>query len=162
MRTLRYLGIVHATGITGEKADKVLDIIKSMPDVLGVQEQRYLISLGISIKIWKTWERDELLDYLWRLGRDEYIKKKISAINDETLRIKTMKELIKQTRKNPKLIHSIESDVAESLLDFFLKTGKCCIDKNGNKCYCKMSINEYTIEAKYINNEEYFVITKIQ
>lgn len=160
MRTLRYLGVVNTTELVGEDADKFLDVVKSMPDDIGPQEHRYLSSYGIPLNVWRTWKREDVIDYLWKLGRDEYIKIKTRNIHDKALRLNVIKELLRKTRKNPKLVHNIDPLIAETLLDYFRRFGKCSKDDKGNYCYSKMSINEYTIQAKYANGEEYFVVTK--
>ena len=99
MRTLRYLGVCYISGISGDKADKILETIKGMPEDLGEQEKRHLLSYGIPMNLLKIKTRSELLDYIQSIGRDEYIKIKIEHIEDRKLRIETIRKLIKLTKK---------------------------------------------------------------
>ena len=99
MRTLRYLGVCYVTGIDGDKADKILETIKWMPEDLGEQEKLYLISCGIPMNLLKIKTRSELLDYIRSLGRDEYIKIKIRDIENPKTKIETMRTLVKLTKR---------------------------------------------------------------
>ena len=39
MRTLRYLGVLEKPGLKGNDAENLLEVIKSMPELLGQQEK---------------------------------------------------------------------------------------------------------------------------
>lgn len=160
MRTLRYLGVLAKTGLRGTEADELLEKIKSMPEVLGSQEKVFLSQYGISFKELAEYSRYQVLDTLKSLGKNLYISEKTRFIKDEIQRRKKVKELILRLR-NTKVIFNLDVDDVVGIVSKFAKF-RIYNEAGGFGKYCKVIEEDgMRIESKYVDREEYFVITEL-
>lgn len=160
MRTLRYLGVLEKIGLKGEEADKFLETVKSMPELLGTQEKRFLISHGISVNELKEYSRYEVLDLLKSLGRNVFIAEKTKFIKDENIRRNKVKELILRLGRT-KVIFNLEVKDVIGITSKFSKY-RLYNETIGFGKYSKvMEEDGLRIESKCIEGEEYFLITKL-
>lgn len=161
MRTLRYLGVLKKTCLIGVEADKFLEILKSMPEVLGVQEENYLLRYGINLKLLKKHSRQEVLDWLKSVGRNYYISEKTKSINNESQRRKKIRELILRLGET-KVIFNLDVDEVTNIISKFSRF-RAYNELIGFRKYCNiLEENGIRIEAKFVNGKEYFIITKKQ
>lgn len=160
MRTLRYLGILVKTGLREEKADDLIEKIKSMPELLGKQEKVFLSQYGISLKELQEHSKYELLDMLRNLGKNMYISEKTKFIKDENQKRKKFKELMLRLGRT-KVIFNMDVDDVTDIVSIFSKY-KIYNEVVGYGKYCKFIVKDgLRIESKFVESEEYFVISKI-
>lgn len=159
MRTLRYLGLRHLTGLSTQECDSVLSEIRegrfdTIPDGL----VNKLESIGVQITKSKICSRLQLLDYFRSLGRNLYISYKTNNITNNTERRNKVKELLLRTRRE-KVIIKGDLDTAEKIISRIFTIETLIHEKCGNGGYMKLVIGEAQVEIKYVDGEKYYVIT---
>jgi len=160
MRTLRYLGVLVKTGLRGEEADKFLGTVKSMPELLGVQEKNYFIKYGISLERSNIQSREEALDLLKGLGMNVFIAEKTKLIKDESQRRKKVKELILRLGRI-KVLFNADVDKVTGIISKFSRLRMFNEVMGFGKYFKTMEEDGLRVESKFAGHEEYFVVTEL-
>lgn len=155
MRTLRYLGVLEKTGLKGEEADKFLETVKSMPELLGVQEKLYLIQYGIPLHYGLQETRTQVLEWFRNLGLNVFIAEKAKFIKDTDKKTEKVKEINLRAGRH-KTIFNCDYETASYMVRRFIEARRWSSIDIYERTY-----DDYKIQAKVDEDErEYFVIFK--
>lgn len=155
MRTLRYLGVLEKTGLKGNDAENLLEVIKSMPELLGQQEKRYLIQYGIPMHYELQETKTQVLEWFRSIGLNVYITEKVKFIKETDKRAEKVKEINLRVGRY-KTIFNCDLETASYMVRRFIEARRWSSTDIYERTY-----DDYKIQAKVEEDgREYFVIFK--